>query len=214
VPRRHPPGHCRLRRAGAAVGSDHRAHHHPHRPHNPAVRGGLVSRRHPPGHRRRGRGGAAVGPDHRAHHHHPHRRHRRSVGAGLVPRRHPPGHRQRDRTGRRRTSSAPSASAGRGYGSTPTGRTGALGAHGPQPEVGLSVPQRPARPARTARVPTSPSAGGPETAESGAVDACHRHGHAAGGSRSATRAVVLPLQGVAYRYRACYRPSEPPSVCW
>jgi hypothetical protein len=101
----------------------------------------------------------------------------------------------RDRTGRHRTSTASLASAGRGYGSTPTGRTGALRAHGPHPEVGLSVQRRSARPARAARVPASPSAGGPGFAESGAVDACHRHGHAAGGSRSATRAASLPLEG-------------------
>ena len=109
----------------------------------------------------------------------------------------------RDRTGCHRTSSAPSASAGRGYGSTPTGRTGALRAHGPHTEVGLSVPRRSARPARAARVPTSPSAGGPGTAELGAVDACHRprprrrglsFGHQGGGV--ATARSRLPLSGL------------------
>ena len=115
----------------------------------------------------------------------------------------------RDRTGCHRTSSAPSASAGRGYGSTPTGRTGALRAHGPHTEVGLSVPRRSARPARAARVPTSPSAGGPGTAELGAVDACHRPRPRRRGLSLATRAAVLPRRGVAYRYRACYQSSEP-----
>ena len=71
----------------------------------------------------------------------------------------------RDRTGRHRTSTASLASAGRGYGSTPTGRTGALRAHGPHPEVGLSVQRRSARPARAARSPASPSAGGPGSAD-------------------------------------------------
>jgi hypothetical protein len=100
---------------------------------------------------------------------------------------------------------ASSRSAGRGYGSTRTGRTGTFDGTSSGPEGGQSAQPRRAQRARAARVLTAPSCGPSGSAESAGVDVHQLAARAVEGTRWATRAALLARQRFADECVACYR---------